>query len=149
MFLENIAPSANRTTNQNAFASVVGMSLMGSEIRSDTDINGSNGDGIQDAPNISCGLSNAKVDLIILGFGFMAQNFSALSSAQIGSSSQTSLNDIITKCGSISGATCVVTNQANITNPLRDTIRDLLNTSTYGIGTFTPANDLAIPTACP
>ncbi|MBC7420479.1 MAG: hypothetical protein H7328_07090 [Bdellovibrio sp.] len=149
--LESIAPNASRTSSQNAFAAVVGMSLMGTGVRNSTDIDGINnyGDGTQDANGISCSLTNTQVDLIILGFGFMSQNFSALSSSQIGSNSQTSLNVIISKCVAIAGGSCSITDPASITNPIRDTIRDLMNTSDYGIGTFHPANDLAIPGSCP
>ncbi len=148
--LELIGPSASRSTNQNAFASVVGMSLMGSAVRGSTDsLGATNGDGIEDAPNISCSLTNAQVDLIILGFGFMSQNFSAISASQIGGASQGSLSTVISKCDAISGGSCNITKAADITNPIRDTIRDLMNTSDYGIGTYQPANDLAIPLACP
>ncbi len=148
--LESIAPNSLRTTNQNAFASVVGMSLMGSATRSYTDLSPVNGDGAQDAAKISCTLTNPQIDQIILGFGFMAQNFSALSASQIGAGSQTSFSAIISKCMSVAAGSCTITDPAAITAPLRDTMRDLLETIEYGVGTTSVSgNDALIPGACP
>ncbi len=148
--LESIGPTGMRTTAENAFASIIGMSLMGSAVRFYTDINPALGDGNQDAINISCGLTNAQVDKIVLGFGFMSQNFSYLSTAQLGSSSQTSLNTVIATCSSVAGSACTITNPTLITPQIRNTIKDLMNTSDYGIGTVaTGGNALLIPGACP
>lgn len=148
--LDSIGASAGRTNNQNAFASVVGMSLMGSAIRSTTDVAGAaNGDGIEDSPNISCSLTNDQIDLIILGFGFMSQNFAALSAGEIGVTSKDRMSEVISKCSATVGGSCEITKSADITDPIRDTIRDLMNTSDYGIGTYHPPSDLAIPAACP
>ena len=151
--IESIGPNTSRTTDQNAFASVVGMSLMGSALRGTTDINPTNGDGAEDAANSSCNLTDAQVDLVILGFGFMSKNFAALSSAQIGSGSQGALTTAISKCTQIAGGNCEITDPANISNPLRLTMRDLLNTDLYGIGAYhvtaDVSGDLSIPGACP
>lgn len=145
--LDLIGTNAERTVDQNAFASVVGMVLMGSATRLYTDNNPVNGDGAQDAADISCSLTNDQIDEIILGYGYMAQNFSALSS-QIGSASSTFSGSIST-CESVAGSVCQITNPASIDATLRDTMKDLLNTTQYGIGTFDANSEILIPTACP
>ena len=150
--MDSIGTTAQRTADQNAFTSVVGMALMGTTIRLYTDAApaSTNGDGATDSANIACSLTNAQMDLIILGFGYMAKNFSALSSQQLGSSSQASLSGVISVCSSVPGVTCVVTDQTQISTLLRDTMRDLLNTSDYGIGSVTTnGNPLLLVGACP
>lgn len=146
--IELIGSSATRTINQNAFAAVVGMSLMGSQTRLSADVLPINGDGTVDQ-NL-CAITNTDIDNIILGFGFMSKNFSALSTAQLGSSSQTSINNSITQCTAVAGSTCAIINPAEITNPIRDTMRDLLNTTEYGLGSVvTGGNPVLIAGACP
>ncbi|MGZ3725864.1 MAG: hypothetical protein ACXWQQ_08685 [Pseudobdellovibrio sp.] len=145
--LDLIGTTAQRTVNENAFASVVGMVLMGSATRLYTDNSPVNGDGNQDAANISCSLTDPQIDEIILGYGYMSQNFSALSS-QIGSASSTFSGSIST-CQSVAGASCQITNAASIDSTIRDTMRDLLNTSQYGVGTFDGSNPANIPNSCP
>ena len=148
--LESIGATESRTSSQNAFASVVGMSLMGSAVRLYTDDMPVNGDGVQDANNISCTLTDAQVDNIVLGFGFMSKNFSYLSTSQLGSTSQSTLDSIITTCTSVAGSSCTITDPSLVTPQIRDTIKDLMNTVEYGIGTFvTGGNTLLIPGACP
>ncbi len=146
--LDLIGPNAQRTLNQNAFASVVGMVLMGSATRFYTDNIPVNGDGVQDAVNISCGLTNAQIDNVILGYAYMAQNFSALS-GQIGASSSTTISGSITTCTAIAGSSCSNTDPTQITTQMRDTMRKLLNTVQYGIGTRDGSTALLIQAACP
>ncbi len=146
--MQLIGDTPVRTTNQNAFVSVVGMSLMGTQTRTSADTAPVNGDGTIDQ-NL-CALSDAVIDNIILGFGFMAKNFSSLSTAQLGGSSQTSINDSITQCNLVAGSTCQITNPADITAPVRNTMRDILNTVEYGVGAVvTGGNPVAIAAACP
>lgn len=148
--LESIGTTSARTNDENAFAAIIGMSLMGSAVRLYTDIIPTNGDSTQDAPNISCGLTDPQVDYVVLGFGFMSQNFNYLSTSQLGSSSQTTLNGVINICTNVAGSACTITNPASITPQIRDTIRDLLNTTDYGVGTVvTNGNPIAIAGACP
>lgn len=146
--LDLIGTNAQRTVNQNAFAAIIGMVLMGSATRLYTDDAPVNGDGAQDVANASCALTNAQIDKIILGYGYMSQNFSAISS-QLGTSSSTTISDSITTCTSIAGSSCSNTDPAQITVQMRDTMRDLMNTVQYGVGTADGSNPILIPGACP
>lgn len=147
--MELIGTTATRTTNQNAFVSVLGMVLIGTALRGYADIAPALGDGTADV-DICVGLTNAQVDDVVIGFGFMSKNFSAVSSSVIGGGSSTALNGVINSCQAVAGASCQITDPAAITAPLRDTVRDLIKTQEYGIGTYsTGGNDLLIPLACP
>lgn len=146
--LDLIGPTEARTLDQNAFASVVGMVLMGSSTRLYTDNNPTNGDGVQDAVDISCTLTDAQIDSVILGYGYMAKNFSALSTAQIGSSSSAAISNSISTCNAVAGSSCQITDPAAISNDLRKTMRDLLNTIEYGVGTANGSDPSLIPAAC-
>lgn len=146
--MQSIGPTAARTANQNAFVAVVGMSLMGSQVRSSADQSPVNGDGTVDKP--LCAISDADVNNIVLGFGFMSQNFSFLSTQQVGNSSHTAINDAITQCTAVAGANCSIIDPAAITPAIRDTMRDLINTQEYGIGNYvTGGNAALIPGSCP
>jgi hypothetical protein len=142
------APDA-RTTNQNAFASIVGMVLMGASTRSYTDDSPVGGDGNQDSVGISCGLTNSQIDNIILGFGYMSQNITAISASQIGSISSNTILQAIAACTALAGSSCEITNPSAINNSLRDVFKDLLNTTQYGIGAADGSNPLLIPSSCP
>lgn len=146
--LDLIGTNAQRTTNQNAFASIVGMVLMGSATRLYTDDAPVNGDGSQDVVDASCALTDAQIDKIILGYGYMSQNFGAISDS-LGASSSTTISDSITTCTALAGASCSNTDPAQITVQMRDTMRDLMNTTQYGVGTADGSNPLLIPAACP
>ncbi|MBC7465101.1 MAG: hypothetical protein H7256_03850 [Bdellovibrio sp.] len=147
--LQAIGTTAQRTSNENAFAAVVGMSLMGSEVRTSVDITPTNGNGTVEG-NV-CAMTDNQIDFVILGLGNMIQNFSYLTVGQLGSSSQVSINDLITICTSIPGVTsCSITDPTAITAPLRVAIRNLLNTVEYGVGPIVTNGQAAqIATACP
>ena len=142
--IDLIGPTASRTTNENAFASVLGMVLMGSATRLITDNNPLNGDGVQDVVGISCTLTDPQVDNVVLGYAYMAQNFAALSAAQIGSGSETTITNSIAVCSAIAGAACTNTDPSLI-----NTMRDIMNTSQYGVGVFDASNPANIPVSCP
>lgn len=146
--MQSIGATAARTANQNAFVAVVGMSLMGSQVRSSADQSPVNGDGAVDMP--LCTISDADVNNIVLGFGFMSLNFSFLSTQQVGNSSHTAIDDTINQCTAVAGANCSITDPAAITPAIRDTMRDLINTQEYGLGAYvTGGNALLIPGSCP
>ncbi len=147
--MQLIGTSSTRTLNQNAFTSIVGMVLIGTALRGYADLAPALGDGTADV-NICSGMTDDQIDDVVLGFGFMSENFSAVSSTLIGGSSSSSLDDVIDTCTSVAGASCQITDASNITPMIRDTVRDLVNTTEYGIGLFaTGGNDLLIPVACP
>jgi hypothetical protein len=147
--LDLIGAKAQRTVNQNAFAAVVGMVLLGTATRIYTDNNPVGGDGVQDSVDVSCGLTNAQIDDVVLGYAYLATNFDALSTSQIGSSSSTAISNIINICTAIAGSACTNTDPALISDPIRDTMKDLLNTVDYGVGSANGANPLLIPVSCP
>ncbi len=146
--MNSIGTTSSRTLSQNVFAAIAGMSLMGSATRLYTDNVPTNGNGSQDSVGISCGLSDSQVDYIILGFGFMSENFSALGTSQLGANSST-FTDIMNMCSSL-GTSCAVTDLSSISPTLRTIFRKILNTVEYGVGTIvTSGNAAAIATACP
>ena len=147
--MDLIGPNSRRTLNQNFFTAILGMVLMGSATRGYIDATPAVGDGINDV-NICTGVTDPQMNDIIIGFGYMTQNISAVSSASIGSSSMAALTGISTACQAVGGASCVITDPAQITTPIRDFFRDLTNTLQYGVGSYsTGGNDLLIPGSCP
>lgn len=146
--LDLIGSTSERTINQNAFASIVGMVLMGSSTRLYTDDTPTNGDGTPDAVGISCTLTDAQIDNVVLGYGYMSTNFSALGD-DIGASAGASFSDSIDACVAVAGSACEITDPASITTQIRDTMKDLLNTQEYGIGNFNASDPTFIPAACP
>lgn len=147
--LDLIGPSAQRTTDQNIFAAVVGMVLLGSATRLYTDNNPLNGDGTQDTVNASCGMTNTQIDYVVLGYAYMAQNFTYLSGSQISSGAQSEIGEAITICQNIAGSgVCNNTDPNQVSSVMRDTMKDLLNTQEYGVGTANGSDPLLIPAAC-
>ena len=147
--MDLIGTTAQRTTNQNAFAAVMGMVLMGTAMRSYADLTPVLGNGVVDV-NLCSGVTDTQIDDIIIGFGYMSKNISAVGQSLVGPSSLGSVENLITTCTTIAGSSCEITDPASITPMIRSTVRDLLNTQEYGIGTFsTGGNDLLIPGACP
>lgn len=146
--MDAIGPAAVRTANQNAFVSVLGMALIGTQTRASADTSPVNGDGVVDV-NL-CNISDSDTNNIILGFGFMSKNFSYLSTQQLGASSQTAISNIISQCAAFAGATCSMTDPAQITASTRRAMLSILNTAEYGLGTVvTNGNPVLINGACP
>lgn len=148
--MQSIGTTAQRTADQNSFVAIVAMSLMGTATRANVDLVPANGDGAEDSANISCTITDAEADYLVLGFGFMSQNIGFLSSSDIGSSSLATMNAIVAQCAAVGGASCTVIDPALITTQQRDTMRDFLNTTEYGTGSVvTGGNPVAIAGACP
>lgn len=148
--LEAIGTSAQRTSDQNAFAAIVAMSLLGTTTRANVDITPANGDGSQDSANISCSITDSEANNLVLGFGFLSQNIAYVSASQIGSSSLTTLNTIVAQCAAVAGGSCATTDPTQITAIQRDTMRDFLNTVEYGVGSVvTNSNPILVVGACP
>jgi len=151
--MDSLGTPGQRTANQNAFTSITGLVMMGASLRTYADASPVNGDGVMDGANFICSavnVSNDKMDDIIVGFGYFTTNFAYVSAALLGSSSFSSLNDIVTLCNSVSGATCTVTNKANVSSGTRDLIRDFINTTEYGIGSYVSGGTVSgVVNSCP
>lgn len=151
--MDTLGTPGQRTANQNAFTSITGLVMMGASLRTYADASPVNGDGVMDGANFICSaanVSNDKMDDIIVGFGYFSTNFAYVSASLLGSSSFSSLNDIVTMCNSVSGVTCSVTNKANVSSATRDTIRDFINTTEYGIGSYVSGGTVSgVVNACP
>lgn len=146
--LDKIGLPAQRTTNQNIFAAITSLVLMGAAVRKYTDTTPANGDGTLDV-NICTTVTNSQIEDIAIGFAYFGLNISYVSSDLIGGSSLGSLTGIINACSSVAGSACTVTKREDIDPNVRDTIRDLINTQEYGIGPYsTGGNDIMIPFAC-
>ena len=141
--LQSIGTYQTRTTNQNTFAAVVAMVLMGSATRLYTDDLPLMGNGVQDAIKISCSLTDAQIDQVILGYGYMIENYAAISS-QLGSNASV-VSDAINVCGSVS---CASTDPAQITLAMRTAMRAIMNTQQYGVGDFDASDTNNLPLSC-
>lgn len=139
-----IGPNSARTPQQNMFMAVVAMVLTGSATRDYTDVTpGPYGDGVQDDIDISCDLTDSQIDNIVLGYGYMVENFAAISSQLGGSAS--SISDAINICGTLS---CATTDPAQINGTMRDAMRSIMNTQQYGVGDVDTTAQ-PIPPWCP
>jgi hypothetical protein len=148
--MELIGPTEIRNANQNIFTSITGMVLMGTALRGYADTSPALGDGAPDM-SLCSGFTDDQIDDIIIGFGFFNKNFSSVSTTMIGSYSTFILGDVATMCTDVAGAAaCTITNPADITMPMRDIFRDLVNTQEYGIGAYITGGDsLMVLNSCP
>ncbi len=138
-----------RDSNQNFFTAILGMVLMGSGLRQYIDNSPAVGDGTNDV-DICTGMTNDQVDDVIIGFGYMSENLSTVTSTAIGGGSLSAITAMDTACQQIGGSSCQITDPSQITAQMRDFFRDLTNTAEHGVGAFsTGGNDAAIPGACP
>lgn len=147
--MDTIGTPAQRTSTQNTFSAITGLVMLGASLRAYADTNPATGDGTVDV-SICNGITNDQMDDIIVGYGYFATNFSYVSASLLGASTFTSLSDVVDMCNSVSGATCTVTDKADIDTDTRNIVRDLVNTAEYGIGNYVSNEDpLLIPASCP
>lgn len=147
--LELIGPTETRTNNQNIFASITGMVLVGTALRTSADLAPALGDGVADV-NLCTGLTDAQIDDVIIGFGYFNTNFSAVGDSIIGAGSSASFGQISDACTMVPGSVCNVISASDITPALRDFYRDVINTQDYGLGNFSTGGDpMLIPNSCP
>ena len=147
--MDLIGSFSTRSLNQNFFTAILGMVLMGTAARSHIDTTPTGGDGTNDV-NICTTVTDAQIDDLIIGFGYMNQNISAVSAQAIGSGSLGTLTGVTATCQSVGAGSCIITDPAQITPAMRCFFRKLTNTLQYGVGTFdTTGNDALILTACP
>ncbi len=150
LIIESLGPTELRTVNQNTFAAIVGMVLLGSTLRTSADISPVFGNGIADV-DICAAVTDDEVDNMLIGFGHFNKNLSYVNDSLIGSFSNTSLANVGATCTAQFGAeTCEVTDASEITPTMRLAFRDLANTVEHGIGVYsTGGNPAMIPSACP
>lgn len=142
-----IGNAATRTASDNTFLTVVNMARIGANIQSVLDTSPAGGDGTMDAT--ACGMTDAQIDEIILGLGYVVENITYVSASLVGDSATSALGGLTSICQA-AGVTCTVTDPTLIDANLRNTFRDLLNTSDYGVGSVaTGGNIVAIGLACP
>lgn len=145
--MSEIGVAGARTASDNTFLTVVSMARIGSAINQVLDTSPVGGDGTLEAT--SCTLTDAQVDEVILGLGFLIENITYVSSSLIGSGATTALTGLTSACTAV-GINCSITDGSIIDATLRDTFRDLLNTTEFGVGSVTTGGDpVAIGLACP
>lgn len=152
--IDTLGAPGVRTANQNTFSAITGLVLMGASLRAYADKDGTdnNGDGAMDANNMVCNaglVTDDQMNDIIVGYGYFVTNLAYVSASMLGSSSFDSLNDTVDACNSIPGADCTVTDKDNVSAQTRSIIRNLLNTTNYGIGDEEGDDAFEIAAACP
>lgn len=147
-----VGPLGGRSQSDNVYLTILSMFRIGGNIQAAVDTSpAGGGDGTLDSS--VCAMSNAQVDEVILGFGNMVENLAAVSASLVGGDALTSISNMTTTINAVcafANTQCITTNQADITNAIRDAYKDLLNTVEYGVGAVvTAGNPIAIVTACP
>lgn len=146
-----IGDLSSRSQSDNIFLTILSMFRLGANIQAAVDTIPANGDGVLDTS--VCAMTDSQVNQVILSFGFLIENFAAVSSGLVGSGTLASINEIVTTINSVCvplGLQCLVTNENDITDNHRNLFRDLLNTKEYGVGSVvTNGNAIAIGLACP
>lgn len=141
----------SRSQSDNIFLTILSMFRIGANIQAAVDTSPANGDGVLDSS--VCTMTDSQVNQVILSFGFLIENFAAVSSGLVGSGTLASINEIVTTINTVCtplGLQCIVTNENDITDNHRNLFRDLLNTTEYGVGSVvTNGNAIAIGLACP
>lgn len=154
------------TAGQQLFMAILSMAKIGAYLRNkaDHDSTGDLGDGTTDGTFDGCAatddedhLTDDEMKEVITGFSLMLLNITAFS-ASLGLGS--TIDDLNAACGAIPDSPCAVTEAANVTAPMIDSMRDLLQTNEnyttangaavevpYGIGACLPAT--ALPLCCP
>lgn len=152
--MDTLGAPGVRTANQNTFSAITGLVLMGASTRAYADKNGigNNGDGNMDSNNMICNsglVTDDQMNDIIVGYGYFVTNLAYVSASLLGSSSFDSLSDTVDACNSVPGADCDVTDKASVSAQTRTVIRNLLNTTNYGIGDEQGDDAAEIAAACP
>ncbi len=132
--------TAARTTDLNFFMAILGISKMGTYIRSNAD---TDQDGVVDAGFDSCSaasISDADVIQIGTGLALLINNISAVSSSLSGSGAVAAVSNLATLCAGFPGNPCAVTDPNSPSwdaNAIK-AIRSLLKSNTYGIENCNP-----------
>lgn len=150
--MESIGSSSSRTSSQNMFVAILGLSLIGGALRQYADKSPTLGDGTADV-NLCTTVTDAQVEDVIIGFGYFSLNIAYVTASLIGTGSLTALTTLNTVCSTQAGISCAVTDPTSLSSANRTLLdaffRRLLNTSIYGIGTYDISGDDAnIQYAC-
>lgn len=151
--IDTLGAPGVRTANQNTFSAITGLVLMGASIRAYADKDGTdnNGSGEMDSIDMICDdtlVTDDQMNDIIVGYGYFVTNLAYVSASMLGSSSFDSLNDSVEVCNDL-GGDCTVTDKDTVSADTRAAIRNLLNTTTYGIGDKPGATPGDLLLACP
>ncbi|MES2801549.1 MAG: hypothetical protein V4654_03575 [Bdellovibrionota bacterium] len=151
--IDTLGAPGVRTANQNTFSAITGLVLMGASLRAyaDKDGVGNNGSGAMDSVDMICDdalVTDDQMNDVIVGYGYFVTNLAYVSASMLGSSSFDSLNDSLEVCNDLGGE-CDVTEKDNVSAATRMAIRNLLNTTTYGIGDKPGATPGDLLVACP
>lgn len=135
--MEEMGTSLQRTSDQNLFMFILGVSKIGTNLKAVADITPA--DGSTDAGFSSCGnqtgMTNSQVDEVITGFGLILDNLTAIGSSLSGSSAVAAISAFNASCQAATGGSCTITDPTTISTPVRNLFRELIMTSDFGIGT--------------
>lgn len=176
--MQSIGAVGSRTTDENLFLSVLGISRVATNLAAELDSADHNGS-IDSSSNVchewsggnplhpwlatdpayalypppatqpSHFLKDSEVQRIAAGIGLIVENASALSDT-IGSSNSilTALTSVQSSCTSL-GVSCTGTDPAAVSNQLIYAVRALLSSSSMGFGTCVPGSVTAGQICCP
>ncbi len=164
VIMREIGSSASvRSSEDNLFLAILSMAMIGSYIKSkaDVDSTGGLGDGVVDTTFNSCDaqeaapgqafLTDDDVKSVVVGFSLLLENIAYLSAVAAGNSAATAVTDFLEKCNIVAAGSggdnpCLKFTIADVTQPNVIAFRNILKTSTAGLGDCT---DEAIITCCP
>lgn len=142
--MEIIGDATKRTSDENFFMFFLGISKIGSYLKSKADISPT--DGAADSSFDPCDkskISDTEVAQVITGLGLILDNITAVGSSISNNSTISSMN---TLCNSL-GFSCVITdpNSSSITSTVSAVFRQLIATSDFGIQSTCTSSQL-LPT---
>lgn len=148
--MELLGTSTQRTTDQNFFMFLLGISKIGTYLKKNADI--SPVDGSADAGFSSCSsssISDADIKQVITGVGLLFENITAIGASISGSSAIASLSSLQATCG----AACAITDitSPSLTAPVVNYFREALMASDFGVGsncTLSQALPIGAGTTC-
>lgn len=158
--MELLGNSSQRTSDQNLFMFVLGISKLGTYLKASADLlpaTGVGGDGVADATFSACAnqpapgtpmMTDEQINQVVTGLGLIFDNLSAVGSSISGSSAVAGLDAFKATCEAVTSIpNCAITNPngAEITDATRLIFRELIQTSDFGIGTACTMAQLGIP----
>lgn len=155
--MEALWASSGATASQQLFMSILGLVKMGVYVRSKADVDGAGnlGDGSVDAAygagTGSCNnavsahtLTDPEIQQIVTGLAIFIQNLAGLS-ASLSASMSAQLSVLQTACGTLTPNPCNTNLVANVDPTMIKSMRDLLESQIFGIGTCALAPSMCCP----